>query len=266
MYITHFWNKLHLHRRKIGLLLFFSLLFSEGFAQRQWSLFNSSGGDNQTFSYGFFLAGHTSTLRVKYSDAFLDPEIPASYNIRSVMPSYSPGFALGFLLTTRLHDQVNILITPKVGFYEYRTDVQFYPNPNPVDPTLVQTEPDVYIDQAPLTFLTEETLVELPILFKYKSHRFNNTRMFFVGGVNPQLRTKKQDEADEDDIVLTGKDLAVELGMGFDLYFKYFKFSPEIRFSHGLRNLYRPEATDSRVASALSDVRKKSITIYLNFQ
>lgn len=266
MHITHFWNKLHLHWRKVGLLLLFTLLFSEGFAQRQWSIFNSSGGDNQTFSYGFFLAGHTSTLRVKYSDAFLDSEVPASSTIRSIMPSYSPGFALGFLLTTRLHDQVNILITPKVGFYEYRTDVQFYATPNTLDPSLVQTEADVYMDQAPLTFLTEETLVELPILFKYKSHRFNNTRMFFVGGVNPKIRTKQQDEADEDDIVLTGKDLAVELGMGFDLYFKYFKFSPEIRFSHGLRNLYRPEATDSRVASALSDVRKKSITIYLNFQ
>ena len=258
MHTTHFWDKLHLHRRKVGLLLLFTLMFSDGFAQRQWSLFNSSGGDNQTFSYGFFLAGHTSTLRVKYSDAFLDHEIPASRTIRSVMPSYSPGFALGFLLTTRLHDQVNILITPKVGFYEYRTEVLFSPENMPSDPTLAE-----FIDSP---FLTEETLVEIPILFKYKSHRFNNTRMFFVGGVNPQIRTKKQDEADEDNIVLTGKDLAVELGMGFDLYFKYFKFSPEIRFSHGLRNLYRPEATDSRVASALSDVRKKSITIYLNFQ
>lgn len=265
MQITHFWNKLHLRGRKIGLLLFFSLLFSEGFAQRQWSIFNSSGGDNQTFSYGFFLAGHTSSFRVKYADAFLDPEVPASNNIRSIMPAYSPGFALGFLLTTRVHDQVNLLITPKVGFYEYRTDVQFYPTGN-TGSGLDQTDGTVSMDQAPLTFLTEETLVELPILFKYKSHRFNNTRMFFVGGVNPQIRTKKQDEADEDDIVLTGKDLAVELGMGFDLYFKYFKFSPEIRFSHGLRNLYRPEATDARIASALSDVRKKSITIYLNFQ
>lgn len=266
MHTTHFWNKLHLHWRKVGLLLFFSLLFSEGFAQRQWSLFNSSGGDNQTFSYGFFLAGHTSSLRIKYSDAFLDSQVPESGTIRSIMPSYSPGFALGFLLTTRLHDQVNILITPKVGFYEYRTDVQFYGPTNTLDPSIIQTDGTVYDYQAPLTFLTEETLVELPILFKYKSHRFNNTRMFFVGGVNPQIRTKQQDEADEDDIVLTGKDLAVELGMGFDLYFKYFKFSPEIRFSHGLRNLYRAEATDSRVASALSDVRKKSITIYLNFQ
>lgn len=258
---TDFWNKLHLCGRKIGLPLFFFFFLAEGFAQKEWSVFNSAGGDNQTFSYGFFLAGHTSSLRVKYSDAFLDPSAASIWRIRSIMPTYSPGFALGFLLNTKFHDQVNLLITPKVGFYEYRSEVVFLsggqkePDPNQAA-SAVSTQ----------TFLTEETLVEVPILFKYKSQRFNNTRMFFLAGVNPQIRTKKQDEADEDDIVLTGRDLAVELGMGFDLYFKYFKFSPEIRFSHGLRNLYRPEATDPQIASALSDVRKKSITLYLNFQ
>jgi len=170
------------------------------------------------------------------------------------MPAYSPGFALGFLLTTRLHDQVNVLLTPKVGFYEYRTEVDFYPDANTTN------NPETG------GFLTEETLVEMPILLKYKSQRFNNTRMFVVAGINPQIRTKKQDEADEDDIVLIGRDMALELGMGFDLYFKYFKFSPEIRFSHGLRNLYRETNTDSRIAEAISEIRKKSITIYLNFQ
>lgn len=258
MQITDFWYKRHLRWRKIGFLLLFSLLSIEGFAQKQWSIFNQSGGDDQTFSYGFFLAGHTSSLRIKYSEAFLDPEVTSIRNVRAIMPTSSPGFALGFLLTTRLHDQVNLLITPKVGFYEYRTEVDFYPERNSTEPN-----PAEFVSN---TFLTEETLVEVPILFKYKSHRFNNTRMFFVGGVNPQIRTKKQDEADEDDIVLNGRNLSLEMGMGFDLYFKYFKFSPEIRFSHGLRNLYREETTDPRIAAALSDVRKKSITIYLNFQ
>ncbi|MEX2593690.1 MAG: outer membrane beta-barrel protein [Anditalea sp.] len=249
------WNKLHIYGRKVGLTLLFSFLIFEGFAQKQWSILNKSGGDDQAFSYGFFLAGHTSSFRLKYSEAFLDPEAPSIGDVRSIMPTYSPGFDLGFLLSTRLHDQINILFTPKVGFYEYRTEVDFFSG---VD--------DHRIDTPQLVFLTEETMVEFPVLLKYKSRRFNNTRMFFVAGINPQIRTKKQDEADEDDIVLTGKDLALEMGMGFDLYFKYFKFSPEIRFSHGLRNLYQEDATDPRIAGAISEIRKKSITIYLNFQ
>lgn len=250
-------HKRYLRGRKIVFTLLFSMLFMEGYAQKQWSLFNRSGNDNQQFSYGFFLAGHTSALRIKYADAFMDPNADEIVNVRSIMPSYSAGFDLGFLLTTRLHDQVNVLLTPKVGFYEYRTEVAFFG---------IQTEPGLSSTTSQTTFLTEETLVELPILFKYKSQRFNNTRMYFLAGVNPQIRTKKQDEADEDDLVLTGKDLALEMGMGFDLYFKYFKFSPEIRFAHGLTNLYRPEATDVRIADAISEVRRKSITIYFNFQ
>lgn len=262
MHISDLWHKRNIYGRKIGFILLFSFFAVEGFAQKQWSIFNSSGGDNQPFSYGFFLAGHTSSLRLKYSEAFLDPEASTVENVRAIMPDYSPGFALGFLLTARLHDQVNIMLTPKVGFYEYRTEVDFYSVPD----DLLDGSSQVNNPVAVTTLLTEETLVELPLLLKYKSQRFNNTRMFFVAGVNPQIRTKKQDEADEDDIVLTGRDMALELGMGFDLYFKFFKFSPEIRFSHGLRNLYRESPTDPRIADAISEIRKKSITLYFNFQ
>ena len=90
--------------------------------------------------------------------------------------------------------------------------------------------------------------------------------MFFVGGVNGQIRTKNQEEADEDPVVLKGRDLAVEMGLGFDLYFRYFKFSPEIRFSHGLTNLYQSGYSDERIVDAIQEVRRKSITLYLNFQ
>src|SRR5690606_37676792 len=183
MQITDFWYKRHLRGRKVGFLLLFVLFSAEGFAQRQWSLFNSSGGDDQAFSYGFFLAGHTSSLRIKYSDDFLNLEPTSIRNVRAIMPTYSPVFALGFLLSTRLHDQMNILITPKVGFYEYRTQIDMFSpgNPSPGNPTDTDNSTDNQITTN--TFLTEETLVEVPILFKYKSHRFNNTRMFFVGGV-----------------------------------------------------------------------------------
>ena len=186
MQIIDIWDKLHIYGRKIGFTFLFSCLIMEGFAQKQWSVFNQSGGDNQTFSYGFFLAGHTSSLRIKYSEAFLDPEASDIRNVRSIMPAYSPGFDLGFLLTTRLHDQVNILITPKVGFYEYRTEVDFYSEDNTVDPGLINTGSNS-VDKSHLTLLTEETLVELPILFKYKSQRFNNTRMFFSLASIPNL-------------------------------------------------------------------------------
>ncbi|EPR66490.1 PorT-related protein [Cyclobacterium qasimii M12-11B] len=173
------------------------------------------------------------------------------------MPAFSPGFALGFLITARMHDQVNLLFNPKVGFYEYRTELQlFTDDPNAANGIGISTVP----------LLTEETLIELPLLLKYKSQRFNNTRMFFVGGLNGQFRTKNQEEANEDPVALKGTDVALEMGLGFDMYFQFFKFSPEIRFSHGLMNLYQDGHSDDRLAGAISDIRRKSITLYLNFQ
>ena len=77
---------------------------------------------------------------------------------------------------------------------------------------------------------------------------------------------KNQEEANEDPVALKGSDVALEMGMGFDLYFKFFKFSPEIRFSHGLMNLYQEGYSDERMTGAISSIKRKSITIYLNFQ
>lgn len=251
-------DKFHLYRRKV-ILGIFPLLFlsSLTYAQERNFIFNPSGSDDQDISYGFFLAGHNSSLRIKYSEDFFDPDNASLRNVRAIMPVFSPGFALGFLVTGRLHDQLNVLFTPKVGFYEHRTEVQlFADDPDELGGLGVSTVP----------LMTEETLIEFPVLFKYKSERFNNTRMFFTGGLNGQIRTKKQEEADEDPVVLLGRDLALEMGMGFDLYFKYFKFSPEIRFSHGLMNLYREGQSDPRIDGAITDIRRKTITIYLNFQ
>lgn len=258
MQSTYIWNKFHLYWSKITcitLTLLIAANLSHG--QDRSLIFNPSGSDDQLISYGFFLAAHNSTLRVKYSETFMDPTHPNIGNVRAIVPTFSPGFALGFLVTGRIHDQINLLFTPKVGFYEYRTELQlFTDDANAINGIGINTVP----------LLTEETLVELPILFKYKSERFNNTRMFFVGGVNGQIRTKNQEEADEDPVVLKGKDVALEMGMGFDLYFRYFKFSPEIRFSHGLTNLYQRGYSDERIVDAIQDVRRKSITLYLNFQ
>lgn len=258
MQITHLRHQFHLHWRKVGLFgsLFFVSLLS-GFGQGKAFIFNHSGGDTQFLSYGFFLAAHNSSLRIKYSDSFLDPLNTDASNVRAIMPVFSPGFALGFLANARLHDQFDLMLNVKVAFYEHKTDLQLFADD-------ANAPNGIGITNLPL--LSEETLVEFPLLFKYKSERFNNTRMFFVGGVNGQIRTKNQEEADEDDVVLRGRDVAVEFGMGFDLYFKYFKFSPEIRFSHGLMNLHRPGYSDARIDSSITDIRRKSVTIFFNFQ
>lgn len=266
MQITHIWYKLNLRRNKIVLTFLSICLFAvPSFGQGMFGLRSASDTDNRTISYGFFLAAHNSTLRVKYTNNFLNNTIDAPFqNIRSVQPKFSPGFSLGFIGILRFHDQVSLLFTPKVGFYEYKTEVTYY------DP--ITAESPSGEDQFPTysgsikEYTSEATMIELPLLFKYRSIRFNNTRMYWLGGGSYQFRTKGQDEANVDDIVLTGHDFTVEAGMGFEIYFKYFKFAPEIRFSHGLNNIYQEENSLPELQGALESIRRKSITLYLNFQ
>jgi hypothetical protein len=263
MQTTHFRNQLHLRRTKVGFLIlaFFGISVS-GFSQGLFGLTSTSGSDDKTISYGFFLAGHTATYQIKYSEQFFDPTHAANNQVHSIFPKYTPGFSLGFTGILRLHDQVNLLFTPKIAFYEYRADVNYFLPPTDYMPG----------DEIPsLGYRTEKivnevTMVELPLLFKYRSQRFNNTRMYFIGGGSYQFRTKGQDEANVDPIVTTGNDVSIEAGMGFEIYFKYFKFAPEIRFSHGLNNIYYAEKTPAEIRDVISSVKRKGITIYLNFQ
>ncbi|GGF47554.1 type IX secretion/gliding motility protein PorT/SprT [Echinicola rosea] len=264
MQTINIWHKFDLYWRKITLTFFLLAgITLYGFAQDNYRPINKSGQDDQFLSYGFFLAAHTSSLRLKYSDAFMDPENPDFANIQSIQPVFSPGFSLGFLLKMRLHDQLTFTGTPKVGFYEFRTDVSYFAEEADFSgDIIIPGNGEPYTE----TVITEMTMVEMPLLIKYKSMRFDNTRMFFMAGANPMFRTKSQDEADADQLVLNSKDVALELGMGFDFYFKFFKFSPEIRFSHGLSNIYKAETSDQSFAGAIDELRRKSITIYLNFQ
>jgi hypothetical protein len=256
-------HQFNLHWRKIVLLSLSLLFFSVSlFGQARFNPISTAGQDDKFLSYGFFLAGHTNYWRLTYSEEFLNRDNANLNNIQSIVPVYTPGFSLGFLATFRFHDQLNLLFTPKIGFYEFRTDINYFTTGS-VNPAL--SNPATNNIQT-RTVINEATMVEFPLFFKYKAQRFNNSRMFFTGGGSFMFRTKDQEEADAEDLVTTGRDITLDLGMGFDMYFKYFKFSPEIRFSHGLANTYRNEATDPLFRDAISGLRRKSITLYLNFQ
>jgi hypothetical protein len=268
MQVTHIWNKLNLRRGKVILIVFLAGFFVfPSFGQGMFGLSSTSGSDDRTLSYGFFLAGHNASYRLKYSDSFITSPNGSSPTVRAIFPQFSPGFSLGFTGILSLHDQIQLLFTPKVGFYEFQTEISYFIVDTPQPGLPNQNGEDVDSPTTESQFINSEaTLIELPLLFKYRSIRFNNTRMYWVGGASYNFRTKSQEEANIEELVTTGKDFSLEMGMGFEIYFKYFKFAPEIRFSHGLNNIYQAENTNPLFRDAISSIKRKSITIYLNFQ
>jgi hypothetical protein len=252
MQTTHFWHQLYLCRTKVIVLSILLLFFvAKSNAQGYFGLTNNSGSDDKRTSYGFFLGAHNASYQLRYSPEFLNPANSATAAIHSIFPKFTPGFSLGFVGIYRFHDQVNLIFTPRIGFYEYKVDVNYFDTPN-----TITTEEKV----------NEATQIELPVVVKYRSMRFNNTRMYFIGGGSYVFNTKSQAEINLDPIVTAKRDFTVEAGMGFEIYFKYFKFAPEIRFSHGINNLYVADKTVPEIRDAISSLRRKGVTILLNFQ
>jgi hypothetical protein len=247
MQTTYIWNKLYLHGPKIILLSLVLLCGSqEAFSQKKrWVNKNNPNYDERKLSYGFLIGLHSTAYQIKYSDKFVTPALDTIYSIEA---GWSPGFALGFIVNYRLTDLLDFRITPKVAFYEH-TLRYLYTDETPTEEKLVET-----------------TMVELPILLKYKSERRGNIRMYMIGGVKPGLEAsgKKNMENTSSNLGITGMNLSLDAGFGLDLYYPLFKFSPEIRFSRGIVNIL--ENTTNQYGQPLERVNTNTVTLYLLFQ
>jgi hypothetical protein len=58
--------------------------------------------------------------------------------------------------------------------------------------------------------------------------------------------------------------LSYEAGLGFDLYFEYFKMSPEIKLSYSLKNVLKDEPT--RFAAPIDKLMLRHVTFSLFFE
>jgi len=241
MFAIDFWNKLDLPGRK-GLILVFMLFSLSVSAQRSVET-NLPHYDERWIHYGFLVGGHRSHFQLKYSKSFTQGRLDS---IQSILPSSRFGFDLGFIVNMRLGEFFDFRVTPKVGFYEYKLEYNLITG-----------------DQ--LKQLVEATVVDIPLLFKYKSMRWTNTRVYLIAGVMPGIQASgnKKDE-NERKLQTADFNLSAEFGFGFDLYFPLFKFSPEIRFSRGLLNLLREDQFG--YSEGIESLTSNVFTIYLLFE
>jgi len=198
--------------------------------------------DDKELHYGFFFAAPITRFSVGYSPSYLTAG--SAYRI------YSPNkasFRVGFVLNAFLNDRFDLRLTPAVSLYS--REVQYdYPG------------------GSQRTETRESTWVDLPLLLKYKSERRNNSRMYLLAGGSFSIETNvRRKELQGASRLSTGNmDLAVEYGIGFEQFFEFFKFAPELRFSHGLLNLYRP--TSNTAGIGINRLTTHTITLYLNFE
>ena len=237
------WHQLHLYRNQIiGILLIVAAVFPAS-AQNDPTE-NLIDYDLQRVHYGFLIGVHNARYSFQYADAF---ETPALDSLHSIVPSHLPGWKVGFVIDMSIADYLSFRLLPTVGFYEHELKYRFTD-----DRTLVE--------------LKDPAIVELPMMLKYKSARRGNVAMYVTAGVSPGIEASGRNDRLETREKLEVRDwnIAIDAGVGFDLYFPLFKFSPEVRYSWGLRNMLTDGTNDFDVA--IKRLTYQNISFYFTFE
>ena len=165
----------------------------------------------------------------------------------------SPGFGVGFVNDIRLggpSTPFHLRFVPGLTFLTRRVE---FTSAGAGQPDTIRTQE------------VGTTQLELPLLLKYQSDRRRNTRVYMIAGIKPSLAvTQRQNTPAINQLGVIRDDVLLEYGFGLDLFYPYFKFGPELRFSHGLRNILDPRS--NRYSQSLQSLRTNTVTLYLNIE
>jgi hypothetical protein len=237
-----FWNKLYIQGCKIAIFLGLFLSFLKPGLSQSTVKINDPNYDKRRLHYGFLVGIHSAAYKLRYSRKFLD----SASTPMAINPRFTAGFSLGFIVSYSVGEYFDLRLLPSVGFYDYDLSLEY------MDPAKNR------ITSASKTF------VEFSALVKYRSVRRKNHRFYIVGGFKPGIEvTPKTDEYIKDELDVENTNLSVEYGVGVDIYYPLFKFSPEIRFSHGLNDMI---AIPNDVSRGIKKLTTHSISINLIFQ
>ena len=271
MATTYVRHQLRLHRPKIGgrgllLLGLLVLLAGPALAQRKRSddidrsrkghirgvtVDNLTNYNRKFFRPGLYIAPNFSRFFIEQSAAY----VQALQSGRGIAANsvVSPGLAVGFIGDIRLGSPdtpLHLRFTPGLSFLERRVE---YLGRGVGQADTIRTQE------------VNTTQLELPLLLKYQSNRRRNTRLYAIGGIKPSFAvTQRQNTPAINQLTVSRSDIMLEYGVGLDLFYPYFKFGPELRFSHGLRNIIEPR--NNTYSNSLQSLRTNTVTLYLNIE
>jgi hypothetical protein len=207
---------------------------------------NYGGGvDEKNIHFGFVFQYISSEYKIqKFEDwekPFFENGVQVTQGLKSIRSIQNPGFGVGFVLPDiYITPNLNFRITPTFIFTDRIVDYQF--NDGKSYDRADSQSPDGFTRRT-----VTSTSLEFPLSLKLKSDRRKDFRAYLIGGAKYSvgISGKKADDMGEIAINKLLKNqrnfLSYEAGIGFDLYFEYFKLSPEIKFSNSVKSILTRE-------------------------
>jgi hypothetical protein len=236
--------------RGLTLLIPFFILFSYSRVNGQSE--NKPFYDySRTIHFGFTIGTNYSRLKYDFSPSWYGQD-----SIKRVQSLGSPGLTLGAV--------ANLHLGSTRSYLREHFDLRLIP-------TLVLTQRRflyTFRDSSVVTKTVESALVEAPLLIKFKSDRFGNVRFYTVAGINYSYDLSSEYKATKNPnnpkVAIYPNNLNYEYGVGLDMYFPFFKFSPEIKLSKGINNVLVPDVTP--YSNIFSRLRSNFIYFSLYFE
>ncbi len=228
---------------KVKLTLFIVFLLGFHAAKAQ----NWGGGiDDEKLSFGFTFQYAAAEYKVLKTLDWRNPislpdglgnNVPVTNALTSISSQVSPGFGIGFLVNNKITDHVDLRFSPALVFSD-RKMVYIYNDGLINEPSTKEVIKN-----------TKATMVDLPLGIKLKSDRIMNFRAYIIGGMKYSLdmaSAKKNSNANvlnemDKNLRNTRNYLSYEAGLGLDLYFEWFKVSPEFKLSYSFKDVIKHE-------------------------
>lgn len=237
-------------------LLFLCLLVGLSARAQNWG----GGVDDSNLHFGFTFQYLSSEYKILKKPHWNKPnnwpleEDPNPPTLTGISSESSPGFGIGFVVNKRLLENADLRLTPVLVFND--RVLTFHHN---------ETKDNIEKK-------ISSTLVEFPLGLKIKSDRRNNFRAYVLGGakysmdISSKKKTNNSNITDAAEKMVNNKRnfLSYEAGLGFDLYFEYFKMSPEIKLSYSFNSVLKPEL--NRYSYPIDKLMLRHVTFSLFFE
>lgn len=249
-------------------ILFFMLIMFPiiGHAQQNQGGMNNPYVDDKLFHFGFSVGTNLMSFIVKDSNLPILPNgdiveqgTPGSEVYHARVSNMLPGFSVGFIADLRLCKYLNLRFTPTLHFAN-RTITYRSESGAPVQGSQGNYN-KVDILSLPL---------DIPLYLKFSAQREKNYRPYVLIGGGFQYNCSRDKEKT---VMLNAPDAFVGAGAGCDIYMRWFKLCPEIRYQLGFLDVLRPIeqrqdviAEDKFYTRAIHRLMNQMITISLNFE
>lgn len=244
--------------KRIALVIFFITLIISADAQIR-HVKNLPTFDYKRLHFGFTVGINTMDFILQNSTEFLASNGDSGFatdTVYGVDVIKRPGFHLGPVSDLRLGQYLNLRFLINISFGQRDLEYRRLKDPAAPDPQFETHLMEI-----------ESIFVEFPLQIKYRSQRLNNHRPYLIAGINPKIdmaARKKIKEEEKPKIRLNRFDCYAELGVGVDFYLPYFKFSTELKFAYGLRNMVVPDG--SQYTSIIDQLHSQMFVLSFHFE